>query len=173
MNWNGSTTLGLTGLGIGRDTVVCPSFTFAASANPICYRGAEPVFVDSEPHTWNMDPALLEQALAEQPQVKAVIVVHLYGQCAQMDAITDCATVGVALIEDAAEALGATYRQPAGSFGELSFVSFNGNKIITTSGGGTLLTDNPAGPIVHSTWRLRRGNRCCIMNTGRLATIIA
>lgn len=130
------------GIGVG-DAVVCPSFTFAASANPICYCGAEPIFVDSEARTWNMDPELLEQALAEHPTIRAVIVVHLYGQCAEMDAITElCRKYDVALIEDAAEALGASYKgKPAGSFGELSFVSFNGNKIITTSGGGMLLAD--------------------------------
>jgi dTDP-4-amino-4,6-dideoxygalactose transaminase len=133
-------------LGIGPgDAVVCPTLTFAASANPICYCGAEPIFVDSESSTWNMDPELLEQVLLERTDVKAVIVVHLYGQCAAMDALVAlCEQHGVPLIEDAAEALGARYRgQPAGSFGALSFVSFNGNKIITTSGGGMLLADTP------------------------------
>ena len=131
-------------LGIGPgDAVICPTLTFAASANPICYCGAEPVFVDCESNTWNIDPVLLKQTLAARDDVKAVIVVHLYGQCAQMDAITElCRAHGVFLIEDAAEALGATYQgQPAGSFGDLSFFSFNGNKIITTSGGGMLLSD--------------------------------
>ena len=131
-------------LGVGSgDAVICPSFTFAASANPICYCRADPIFVDSEQGTWNMDPALLERALCENPNIKAVIVVHLYGQCAEMDAIIRlCRKHGVAVIEDAAEALGASYKgKPAGSFGDLSFVSFNGNKIITTSGGGMLLTD--------------------------------
>lgn len=125
------------------DAVICPSFTFAASANPICYCGAEPIFIDSEPRTWNMDPELLAQALKEHPNVKAVIVVHLYGQCAEMDAIVElCQRHQVALVEDAAEALGASYKgKPAGSFGELSFISFNGNKIITTSSGGMLLAD--------------------------------
>ena len=137
--------LALQALEIGPgDTVICPSLTFAASANPICYCGAQPVFVDSESQTWNMDPVLLEQALIEHSSIKAVIVVHLYGQCAQMDAIVKlCDKYKVALIEDAAEALGATYQsQPAGSFGDLSFLSFNGNKIITTSGGGMLLSNN-------------------------------
>lgn len=137
--------LALQALEIGPgDIVICPSFTFAASANPICYCGAQPVFVDSESETWNMDPVLLEQALIEHSSIKAVIVVHLYGQCAQMDAIVKlCDKYKVALIEDAAEALGATYQsQPAGSFGDLSFLSFNGNKIITTSGGGMLLSNN-------------------------------
>ena len=91
-------------LGIGPgDAVVCPTLTFAASANPICYCGAEPVFIDSEPRTWNMDPALLEQALEIREDIKAIIVVHLYGQCAAMNAITAlCKKHGVALIEDAA-----------------------------------------------------------------------
>lgn len=126
------------------DKVVCPSLTFAASANPICYLGAEPVFVDCESRTWNMDPALLEEALQKESDVKAVIVVHLYGQCAEMDEIADiCKRHNVPIVEDAAEALGASYRgQAAGSFGALSFFSFNGNKIITTSGGGMLLSDN-------------------------------
>lgn len=136
--------LALQVLGVGEgDAVICPSFTFAASANPICYCGAEPIFVDSEARTWNMDSELLERALSEHSNIKAVIVVHLYGQCAEMDAIAAlCQKYGVALIEDAAEALGANYKgRAAGSFGDISFVSFNGNKIITTSGGGMLLSD--------------------------------
>ena len=134
--------LQLLGVGPG-DEVVCPSLTFAASANPICYLGAEPVFIDSEPRTWNMDAALLEKALQERPNIKAVIVVHLYGQCAEMDKITDlCREYDKPMVEDAAEALGAVYRgKPAGSMGDLSFFSFNGNKIITTSGGGMLLSN--------------------------------
>lgn len=132
------------------DEVVCPSLTFAASANPICYLGARPVFIDSEARTWNMDAALLEQALVARPSIKAVIVVHLYGQCAEMGAIMDlCRSYGKPLIEDAAEALGASYRgRPAGSFGDCSFFSFNGNKIITTSGGGMLLSN-------HTDWMAR------------------
>lgn len=132
-------------LGVGPgDTVICPSLTFAASANPICYLDAKPVFIDSEPRTWNMDPALLEQALQTRDDVKAVIVVHLYGQCAEMDEILAiCERYQVPLIEDAAEALGASYHgRPAGSMGAFSFFSFNGNKIITTSGGGMLLSDD-------------------------------
>jgi pyridoxal phosphate-dependent aminotransferase EpsN len=126
------------------DKVICPSLTFAASANPICYLGAKPIFVDSEAKTWNMDPQQLERALEQEGAVKAVIVVHLYGQCADMDPILKvCARYNVPVIEDAAEALGASYRgKAAGSFGELSFVSFNGNKIITTSAGGMLLSDD-------------------------------
>ncbi|MGB0413176.1 MAG: DegT/DnrJ/EryC1/StrS family aminotransferase [Coraliomargarita sp.] len=136
--------LALRVLGLGPDdAVVCPTLTFAASANPICYCGAEPVFVDSELETWNLDPDLLEMALQERSDIRAVIVVHLYGQCAQMERIVElCKRHNVALIEDAAEALGASWRgQRAGSFGDLSFFSFNGNKIITTSAGGMLLGD--------------------------------
>lgn len=129
------------------DTVICPTLTFAASANPICYCGADPVFVDSEPSTWNMDPILLELELGERAASgqlpKAVIVVHLYGQCADMDPILAvCERYSIPVVEDAAEALGATYKgRPAGSMGAFSFFSFNGNKIITTSGGGMLLAD--------------------------------
>jgi len=143
--------LALKVLGVGPgDRVICPALTFAASANPICYCGAEPVFVDSESQTWNMDPGLLEEALGtmekEGKGAKAVIVVHIYGQCADMDAIAEvCERRGVPIIEDAAEALGASYRgRAAGSFGVLSFFSFNGNKIVTTSGGGMLLGDEAA-----------------------------
>lgn len=126
------------------DQVICPSFTFIASANPIAYSGAEPIFIDSERETWNLDPELLERALKNEKSIKAVICVQLYGQCAQMDPILSlCEAYGVPLIEDAAEALGASYRgRPAGSMGALSFYSFNGNKIITTSAGGMLLTDS-------------------------------
>ncbi|MEM1221962.1 MAG: aminotransferase class I/II-fold pyridoxal phosphate-dependent enzyme [Verrucomicrobiota bacterium] len=130
------------------DTVICPTLTFAASANPICYCGAEPVFVDSESDTWNMDPTLLREALADLStqgkKPKAVIVVHIYGQCADMDEIMAiCTEYEVPIIEDAAEALGADFRgQAAGSFGAFSFFSFNGNKIITTSGGGMLVSNN-------------------------------
>ncbi|MEN8735466.1 MAG: DegT/DnrJ/EryC1/StrS family aminotransferase [Lentimonas sp.] len=134
-------------LGVGEgDSVICPSLTFAASANPICYLGANPIFVDSEARSWNLDPEQLEQALQKEPSVKAVIVVHLYGQCADMDSIIEiCERYNVPIIEDAAEALGASYKgRPAGSFGALSFFSFNGNKIITTSGGGMLLSNNEA-----------------------------
>ncbi len=129
------------------DTVICPTLTFAASANPICYCGADPIFVDSEPDTWNMDPVLLELELGERATSgelpKAVIVVHLYGQCADMDPILAvCERYGIPVVEDAAEALGASYKgRPAGGMGAFSFFSFNGNKIITTSGGGMLLAD--------------------------------
>jgi len=141
--------LALQVLGVGPgDTVLCPSLTFAASANPVCYCGAEPVFVDSEPETWNIDPDLLAEALealsAEGRRPRALILVQIYGQCAKMEPILElCERFGLPLIEDAAEALGASYRgRPAGSFGRMSFFSFNGNKIITTSGGGMLLSDD-------------------------------
>ena len=142
--------LQILGVGTG-DAVICPTFTFAASANPICYLGAEPIFVDSEPRTWNMDSVLLEQALKQASNIKAVIVVNLYGQCAEMEAILEiCAKYDVPLIEDAAEALGASYcGRPAGSMGAFSFFSFNGNKIITTSAGGMLLS-NDSESIAHA-----------------------
>ena len=137
--------LALLALGIGPgDAVACPTLTFAATANPVCYCGAEPIFIDSELRTWNMDPALLEDALNSENNIQAVIVVHLYGQCAEIEAIRElCKKYNKPLIEDAAEALGASRGGlPAGSFGDLSFFSFNGNKIITTSGGGMLLSEN-------------------------------
>lgn len=135
--------LALEVLGVGPgDDVWVSTLTFAASANAIRYVGARPVFVDSEATSWNMDPELLAQSLeAATLKPKAVIVVDLYGQCADLEPIeAACKRHGVFLIEDAAEALGATYKgRPAGSFGDLSILSFNGNKIITTSGGGMLL----------------------------------
>ncbi len=130
------------------DTVFCQSITFSASANPIAYQGAMPVFIDSEEGTWNMDPVLLRTALQEAKQngklPKAIIPVHLYGMPAKMDEIISIANeFGVPLIEDAAEALGADINgKPCGSFGEFGVLSFNGNKIITTSGGGALLSNN-------------------------------
>ncbi len=141
--------LKLIGIGPG-DTVICPTFTFCATANPIAYEGATPVFIDSEPETWNMDPELLREELRERIRrsrlPKAVICVDLYGQCADYDRITAiCAEYEVPLVEDAAEALGATYRSsPAGNFGLCGVFSFNGNKIITTSGGGMLVSKDRA-----------------------------
>lgn len=131
------------------DQVLCSSFTFVASANPIRYCGATPVFIDSEASSWNMDPDLLEEALASLTAAgqkpKAVVCVDLFGQCADYHRITSiCERHRVALVEDAAEALGATYHgKPAGSFGRCAAFSFNGNKIITTSGGGMLCSDDP------------------------------
>ncbi|WP_281167949.1 aminotransferase class I/II-fold pyridoxal phosphate-dependent enzyme [Paenibacillus assamensis] len=129
------------------DIVFCSSLTFVASVNPIRYLGAEPVFIDSEPTTWNMSPRALERALYEANMLgqlpKAVIVVHLYGQCADMDAIMKiCRQYGICVIEDAAEALGATYKgQMAGTIGDYGIYSFNGNKLITTSAGGALVSN--------------------------------
>jgi dTDP-4-amino-4,6-dideoxygalactose transaminase len=130
------------------DFVFCQSFTFSASANPIAYQGAIPVFIDSERDTWNMDPLLLRKALEEAKQnnklPKAIIPVHLYGMPAKIGQIIAIAfEYGVPVIEDAAEALGSSIEnKPCGSFGEFGVLSFNGNKIITTSGGGALLSEN-------------------------------
>lgn len=127
------------------DEVICQSFTFSASANPITYLGATPVFVDSETETWNMCPMALEEAIqdriAQGRKPKAIIVVHLYGMPAKMEEISEIAARHeIPLIEDAAEALGSTFKgQKCGTFGEMSILSFNGNKIITTSGGGALV----------------------------------
>jgi len=134
-------------LEVGRgDEVFCSTFTFIASANPILYEGASPVFIDSEAASWNLDPDLLaaelRAAAARGRLPKAVIAVDLYGQCADYDRIEPlCAEYGVPLVEDAAEALGSRYRgRPAGSFGDCAAFSFNGNKIITASGGGMLVS---------------------------------
>lgn len=134
------------------DEVVCQSLTFTASANPIRYLGANPVFIDSEAETWNMDPDLLEQAILDRMErkensdnnkPKAIILVHLYGMPAKVDQILEIAAkYGIPVIEDAAEALGSSVKgKMCGTFGRLSALSFNGNKIITTSGGGALLGD--------------------------------
>ncbi|SCC40464.1 Uncharacterized protein BC0861_04162 [Bacillus mobilis] len=130
------------------DTVFCSSFTFVASANPIVYLGAEPVFIDSEPETWNMSPQALALALHDANKAgklpKAVILVHLYGQSAKLDEILSlCNQYDVPIIEDAAESLGSIYKGKAsGTFGRFGIYSFNGNKIITTSGGGMLVSDD-------------------------------
>ncbi|MES2236491.1 MAG: aminotransferase class I/II-fold pyridoxal phosphate-dependent enzyme [Pseudomonadota bacterium] len=141
--------LALVLLGVTRgDRVFCSSLTFAASANPIVYQGAEPVFIDSDRESWNMSPQALEKAFSTARKEgwlpKAVIVVDLYGQSADMDSLLPiCDRYGVPIVEDAAESLGATYKGKAsGTFGKLSVFSFNGNKIITTSGGGMLVSDD-------------------------------
>lgn len=138
--------LALIQLGVGYgDEVICQSFTFSASANPIKYLGANPVFVDSDPVNWNMSPLFLEEAIKDRisknKKPKAVIVVHLYGMPALMDEITAiCSKYEIPLIEDSAEALGSTYKnKKCGTFGDFAILSFNGNKIITTSGGGALV----------------------------------
>jgi pyridoxal phosphate-dependent aminotransferase EpsN len=132
----------INGIGPG-DRVVVSTLTFSATVNAIRYVGAEPVFIDSDTQTWNMDPSLLAQAL-RNGDYAACLPVDIYGQCANYAEIVPlCEEQGIAIIEDAAEALGATYRgSPAGSFGGMAALSFNGNKIITTSGGGALVTDN-------------------------------
>lgn len=138
--------LALIQLGVGYgDEVICQSFTFSASANPIKYLGATPVFVDSDRVNWNMSPFFLEEAIKDRisknKKPKAVIVVHLYGMPALMDEITAiCSKYEIPLIEDSAEALGSTYKdKKCGTFGDFAILSFNGNKIITTSGGGALV----------------------------------
>lgn len=155
--WNGSVValsagtaalhLGLIMLGVGRgDEVLCQSFTFSASANPIVYQGATPIFIDSEEDTWNMSPELLEEAIKDRiaktgKKPKAIIPVHLYGMPAKMDEIIEVANrYEIPVLEDAAEALGSRYKGRAcGTFGDYAALSFNGNKIITTSGGGALI----------------------------------
>jgi dTDP-4-amino-4,6-dideoxygalactose transaminase len=126
------------------DIVFCQDLTFSATANPIIYQNAVPVFIDSNYETWNMDLKALEEAFAKYPNVKAVIVVHLYGLSADLDPIIElCRKHNVTLIEDAAESLGTTYKgKYTGTFGDYGIFSFNGNKIITTSGGGMLVSDN-------------------------------
>jgi len=139
--------LKLIGVGTG-DSVFCSSLTFSASANPIMYQNAIPVFIDSEPESWNMSPSALKRAFLDAEKSdklpKAVIVVNLYGQSANMDELVGiCDSYGVPVIEDAAESLGATYKGKAsGTFGKFGIYSFNGNKIITTSGGGMLVSND-------------------------------
>ena len=140
--------LGLKALNVKQgDIVFCSSLTFSATCNPIIYQNATPVFIDSEYGTWNMDPLALEKAFEKYPNPKAVIVVHLYGTPAKMDEIIKiCKKHNVPLIEDAAESLGSIYNgQQTGTFGEYGVFSFNGNKIITTSGGGMLVSNNEDG----------------------------
>ncbi len=141
--------LGLILLGVKPgDVVLCPSFTFVATANPITYLGATPVFIDSEVDTWNLCPERLREAIEDQlrqgRRPKALLVVHLYGMPAKLrEILTIAAEYNIPVLEDAAEALGSRYEgQPLGSFGAVSVFSFNGNKILTTSGGGALLTNN-------------------------------
>lgn len=141
--------LGLILLGVGPgDEVICPSLTFSASANPIVYLGAQPVFVDSEELSWNMCPEMLASAIADRlakgKKPKAIVVVHLYGQAAQMNKIMEIASYyEIPVLEDAAEAFGSEYEgQKLGTFGAIGIYSFNGNKIITTSGGGAIITSN-------------------------------
>lgn len=143
--------LALIELGVTRgDVVFCSDLTFAGSCNPIVYQGAEPIFIDSEPQSWNMSAIALEKAFqwakTNNKMPKAVIIVNLYGQSADMDSLLPiCSAYNVPVIEDAAESLGAKYMdRPSGSFGDFSVISFNGNKIISTSSGGVLLSDKTA-----------------------------
>ncbi|KIL35445.1 aminotransferase DegT [Cohnella kolymensis] len=141
----GAIHLALKAAGVGEgDIVFCSTLTFSATANPIIYQNAIPVFIDSDYETWNMCPKALEQAFGKYPNVKAVIVVHLYGMAANLDRIVElCKQHNVVLIEDAAESLGTYYKgKHTGTFGDYGIFSFNGNKIITTSGGGMLVSDN-------------------------------
>lgn len=130
------------------DVVLCQSFTFCGSANPIRYVGAEPVFIDSEKGSWNMDPELLEEAIRDQKKkgkrIGAIMPVHLYGMPAKMDEIMAIAKKhGIAVVEDAAESLGSSYKEKkTGSIGDIGIYSFNGNKIITTGGGGAMVSNN-------------------------------
>ncbi|RAJ97568.1 dTDP-4-amino-4,6-dideoxygalactose transaminase [Larkinella arboricola] len=177
------------------DEVMCQSFTFAASANPILYQGATPIFIDSETTTWNICPDTLETALKDRiargKRPKAVIVVHLYGMPARMAEILDiCQRYEIPLIEDAAEALGSAYQgKPCGTLGKLAVLSFNGNKIITTSGGGALLSNDealikkarflatqardPAPHYEHSVvgYNYRMSNVCAAIGRGQLAVL--
>ena len=177
------------------DYVICPTFTFSASANPILYQKAIPVFVDSEKETWNMDPELLEEAvqfcLRQNKKPKAIIVVHLYGMPAKLKAIQKIADDhGIPIIEDAAESLGSKYYgKHTGSFGTFGILSFNGNKIITTSGGGALVSSNleaikktrflatqardPAPHYQHSTigYNYRMSNICAAIGRGQMEVL--
>ncbi|MCL2623695.1 MAG: aminotransferase class I/II-fold pyridoxal phosphate-dependent enzyme [Planctomycetaceae bacterium] len=188
--------LGLKLLGIGPgDEVIVSSLTFSASANPVTYVGATPVFIDSHRETWNIDPQLLADELAECARrnklPRAVIAVDLYGQCADFDAILEiCTKYEIPILEDAAEALGAKYKgNNAGTFGKIGIFSFNGNKIITSSGGGMLVTDNedwakkvrfwatqsrdPAPHYQHSEigYNYRMSNLCAAVGRGQLLTL--
>lgn len=141
----GAIHLALKSAGVGEgDFVFCPTLTFSATANPIIYQNAKPVFIDSDLKTWNMDPVALEKAFEKYPEVKAVLIVHLYGFSADMDKIMDiCRKHDVVVIEDAAESLGGYYKgKHTGTFGDFGIFSFNGNKIITTSGGGMLVAND-------------------------------
>jgi len=184
----------LAGVGSG-DDVLCSTFTFAASANPIIYVGARPVFIDADEATWTIDPDLVADVLSSRAKVgrlpKALIAVDLYGQCADYRRLEPlCAEFGVTLIEDAAEALGSdAFGQPAGSFGTMAVLSFNGNKIITTSGGGALIGDDedlisrarflstqardPAPHHEHSSlgFNYRLSNICAAIGRGQLSTL--
>ncbi|MCL2773482.1 MAG: DegT/DnrJ/EryC1/StrS family aminotransferase [Oscillospiraceae bacterium] len=179
-------------LGVEKDdTVFCSSLTFAASCNPVIYEGGTPVFIDSEPSSWNMSPIALEKAFEKYPNPKAVIVVNLYGQSTDLDKIMEiCNKYNTPIIEDAAESLGATYRgRMSGTIGRFGVYSFNGNKIITTSGGGMLIcpdeesknkvtkwitqSRDPARYYQHSElgFNYRMSNICACFGRGQLTAI--
>ena len=157
--------LGLLALGVGKgDEVLCSTFTFCASVNPVVYCGADPVFIDSERQTWNMDPVLLEEAIVDRikktgKKPRAIIVVHLFGMPAQMNALMDISRrYEIPILEDAAEALGSLYDGKAvGTLGAAGIFSFNGNKIITTSGGGALVSADA--PLIERARYLRQEAR--------------
>lgn len=161
------------------DIVFCQDLTFSATANPIAYEKAIPVFIDSDYETWNMSPEALERAFEKYPDVKAVMPVHLYGLPANMDRIMEiCKKHGVPVIEDAAESLGTLYHgQYTGTFGDYGAFSFNGNKIITTSGGGMLVCNLPEeqaknGSLRFASGQHRQERKPAIMNTRKLDIII-
>jgi dTDP-4-amino-4,6-dideoxygalactose transaminase len=188
----GAIHLALKALGVtDGDIVFCTDMTFAATCNPIKYERAVPVFIDSEPGSWNMCPKALEKAFAKYPRVKAVIAVNLYGTPARLDIIRDiCYANSTPLVEDAAESLGSMLNgKQTGSFGKIGILSFNGNKIITTSGGGALLCDDedtvkktrfwatqsrdPARHYQHSElgYNYRMSNVCAAIGRGQLTTL--
>jgi dTDP-4-amino-4,6-dideoxygalactose transaminase len=156
------------------DIVLCQSLTFSATANPILYEKAVPVFIDSNYETWNMCPDALETALKKYPEAKAVIVVHLYGLSADLDKILQlCEQYNVPLIEDAAESLGTLYKgKQTGTFGKYGIFSFNGNKIITTSGGGMLVSDDEERIKKYVSGQLKPEIRLDIISTVKSASII-
>jgi dTDP-4-amino-4,6-dideoxygalactose transaminase len=188
----GAIHLALKAAGVAEgDVVLCTDMTFAATCNPIIYERAVPVFVDSEPESWNMCPRALEKAFEKYPQAKAVVAVNLYGTPAKLDEILEiCAAYGAPLIEDAAESLGSAYKgRQTGGFGKIGILSFNGNKIITTSGGGALLCDDgetvkkarfwatqardPARHYQHSElgYNYRMSNVCAGIGRGQMAAL--
>ena len=151
--------------GIQRGEIVfCSDMTFAATVNPVVYEGAVPVFIDTEYDTWNMDPVALERAFELYPDTKVIVLVNLYGTPAKMDEICAIAEKhGAVIVEDAAESFGATYKgKPSGSFGTYNVISFNGNKIITGSSGGMLLTDDYEAAQKVQKWDKTRKNGCIV-----------
>ena len=167
----------VTGIGPG-DEVIVPTLTFVATANAVRYVGAEPVFIDCHPETWTVDTDLLAEEIAARAAAgrlpRAVVAVDIYGQCGDYDAIRSCCgPYGVAVIEDAAQALGATYgNRSAGALGDLATFSFNGNKIITTGGGGMLVSNDEARIARAATSPTKLVSRCCTSSMTRSDTTI-